>query len=841
MASRKPASRAKYEKDDSEDDLTVGSEDEDSDDGAAAGGETGLTQNQSRLLYLVSLYTRPARSALEKEEWVRRQALMVIIYECIVAQVLDYDYAPASDMVENRRKYFNISQEGRSDVDFLREEELINGLKLSSKHYYPVTCYQISEKGLEMVKRVLRADKDAVHDLVYAPGTRELLQVVWRGEEFFLVGPNGFERQSSVTDCEDVSYVSSAYLPQCLRFGGRPTLSNAHRSSECGASAANIRDELDEVLTLNSVSIIVTEFIPFGANQIAQMNSNLGSSDRVQGGYFTALIDGESSGTKFAVEPGLTTVKVLDFTATKHVNFEADIHLPEDEGIVQVETFGVSMNQDGTVYYGMQVEAVMDRIKDNISLDHLSRLLVDVHIDSSTIVDSTLSAYQRRLISLVYNGDAESRDKMNLIVANEITPHLTAEEYLDKGEYENELKQILGDTRAAFDISEHDTLVFGANGLLIAGPNSRHHEPLLCSYMQFMAMDLFVRNFFNRTFVLVDQLKELRVMVQTCEESPQSLVNVRRRHHELSEDTALLAECLAYLAEALETAEVVPEPADQNGRALFERLQILDHAEQLSRRVLDLKKNLGGSKAELKMLYRMIQEFSDTRDHKLTESVAVNTKNALLANEASERSSRALELIVLILVGSLAFDILQRLTGDWSVVDKASAVSWASSFAQPLIFDTAFMWFAFNMLLWLVLGFASMRLLKRMGYMAKGVLVLRMKAFAKLNMSKWNRYLRTKTTAAEDRNYESINHIVKLDWYETDLKRWGGCGPHVTVEYDESTGHLLWITVRYNKREASKGGVLTAFDLRNKIALELQEAAVFTDGFTLSTLPSIVK
>jgi hypothetical protein len=64
-----------------------------------------------------------------------------------------------------------------------------------------------------------------------------------------------------------------------------------------------------------------------------------------------------TAGTKFSVEPGLTTVKILDFTPTKHINFEADIHLPEDEGIVQVETFGVSMNQDGTVYYGMQVGA----------------------------------------------------------------------------------------------------------------------------------------------------------------------------------------------------------------------------------------------------------------------------------------------------------------------------------------------------------------------------------------------------------------------------------------------------------------------------------------------------
>ena len=40
-------------------------------------------------------------------------------------------------------------------------------------------------------------------------------------------------------------------------------------------------------------------------------------------------------------------------------------------------------------------------------------------------------------------------DQVNLIMANEITPHLTAEEYMDKGEYENELKQVIGDTKVA--------------------------------------------------------------------------------------------------------------------------------------------------------------------------------------------------------------------------------------------------------------------------------------------------------------------------------------------------------------------------------------------------------
>ena len=539
---------------------------------------------------MLSLYTRPARTGAEKEEWVRKQALMVLIYEAIVAQVLDYDYAPAASTIQNRRVFFNKSQEGASDVDFLREEGLLNGLKLSSTTYQPVTCFQISAKGLKLARKVPKADRQAVSDMVDAPGTRDLLRVQWRDGAFVLVGPAGYERPSSVLDCEDVSYVGSAYIPQCLRFGGRPTLSNAHRAAECALAASNVRDELDEVITLNSVSIIVSEWIPFGANQIVQMNANLGCQERVQGGFFTALIDDDSAGTKFVVDPGLTSVNILDYSPTKHINFEADIHVPEESGITQVETFGVSMNADGSLFYGMQVEAIMDRIKDNISLDTLARLLVDVSLDSSTIVDSVLSAYQRKLMALVFDGDAANRDKVNLIIANEITPHLTAEEYMDKGEYENELKQVLGDTRAAFDVSEHDTLIFGSNGLLLAGPNARQHEPLLCSYLQFNALDVFIRSFFNRMFIVNDAMRQLRSITNRHADDPRSLVRIHDKLQGLNDDVRMLGEVLSYMAESLETCEIPPEPTDPAGRALYTRLGIADLAGQLSMRVLDLKK-----------------------------------------------------------------------------------------------------------------------------------------------------------------------------------------------------------------------------------------------------------
>ena len=190
------------------------------------------------------------------------------------------------------------------------------------------------------------------------------------------------------------------------------------------------------------------------------------------------------------------------------------VHSTQDSGVVQVETFGVSLNAEGTCFYGMQVEAVMDRIKDNISLDHLARLLVDVQQDSSSIVDSIISQYQRDLLDLIFLGDAPNRNKVNLIIANEITPHLTAEEYMDKGEYENELKQVIGDTKAAYDISEHDTLVFGSYGLLVAGPNSRHHEPLLCAYLQFITIDIFMQNYFARLWILSDDMQKTNLIIE---------------------------------------------------------------------------------------------------------------------------------------------------------------------------------------------------------------------------------------------------------------------------------------------------------------------------------------
>jgi hypothetical protein len=47
------------------------------------------------------------------------------------------------------------------------------------------------------------------------------------------------------------------------------------------------------------------------------------------------------------MQPGATGVQVLEFEHSKFLNFVAEVHFPEEEGITQIEQFGVHTQSDG--------------------------------------------------------------------------------------------------------------------------------------------------------------------------------------------------------------------------------------------------------------------------------------------------------------------------------------------------------------------------------------------------------------------------------------------------------------------------------------------------------------
>jgi hypothetical protein len=112
--------------------------------------EFRMTTNHSKLLILISKYAQCALSADDSETWIREVPLLVLIYEGILADELNFDYAPRSLQISHegssRRMFFNQSQEGLHHIDNLREQKLINCIKLVTEDQQPISAYQVSLK-----------------------------------------------------------------------------------------------------------------------------------------------------------------------------------------------------------------------------------------------------------------------------------------------------------------------------------------------------------------------------------------------------------------------------------------------------------------------------------------------------------------------------------------------------------------------------------------------------------------------------------------------------------------------------------------------------------------------
>ena len=161
------------------------------------------------------------------------------------------------------------------------------------------------------------------------------------------------------------------------------------------------------------------------------------------------------------------------------------------------------------------------------------------------------------------------RDKFNLIIAEHIEPKMEASRYMDREENENELKQVLGDTDCAYNLSPEDLLIRGKSGMLVVGPNARKHEILLVRYLSLMGREMFVRTFFVRAFMLSNMLIKIRRAVNNADKDPNTSKIVRADLSETSRDIISMQQVLGYLEESLLDVKVPDKPTDLAGKRLY--------------------------------------------------------------------------------------------------------------------------------------------------------------------------------------------------------------------------------------------------------------------------------
>ncbi|KAE9005662.1 hypothetical protein PR003_g19412 [Phytophthora rubi] len=799
-----------------------------------------LSANQFKLLYLISLYAVASNSTRQNERWIRHVPLLVLMFEGILCDAFDFDYAPASMRLSFKgktlRRWINFSREGKAAIDDLWALRLINGLKLSSDDFQPITAYQASIKGQLALRLLPRYFQETVDAFLYppAPLERRLLVVRYDGVHFVLRS-GGYSKLSSITESDDVSYVSSPFLPQCLRSrsGGYYKVqerSNADRAQECALGATSITKKTSEAVTLGDVYALIGEWVPFGTNQIVALNERMGVLDRCQGGILTSCVDSNPTDAQFRVPVGQTQVRVLDYDFVRFTNFEAESHFPETPGIVQVENFGMHLNSDGSLIYGIKVEAIMDRLGDDVAIDHLSRLLVDVHQDSSMLVNDLLSRYQLSLLEMLYLGDSFQRNKYNCILSKQIHPKLPAQAYVSDPRYANELAQVLGDIHTSHDLTPDDVLVVGKAGCLFSGPNVFRYEHVFTAYVGLVCRDIFIKNFFARTFVLDATLKEIRQLIHKVHREPATVLQVREKLSAVSKDTILLAETLEYLLDSLENVELSPSgswgdrddleesgddsvegvrrrtflggPESDADSRLFQVLALPQLKAQTIMRCHDSIKLMENTMLQLEQL-QMIAESTATNQLEVACSrVNLNTQALMKAMAMQTRMSITLNALQYFVGGVFVFDVIDRLTGGtWN----GHIPKWAMDSIIDPILHHPLLWWAINLLIFaafvVALAFLSAWAVRcSLGWCEASFEVNRRISLDKLDIYLSARSVQSSFTLRKVATApgKKANRFRMLRWTETDSSLWGGVLPKVELTFDDRHGFLLFVLLRFD-------------------------------------------
>ena len=105
---------------------------------------------------------------------------------------------------------------------------------------------------------------------------------------------------------------------------------------------------------------------------------------------------------------------------------------------------------------------------------------------------------------------------------------------------------------------------------------------------------------------------------------------------------------------------------------------------------------------------QMSNNVAEYQHHVLMYTTDVSLKDMVSVQGVHERNSSILELMQIFIVGGLSFDILDRVTGEWTVV----STGWMRAFVEPMMKSTPVVYFVYNMFMWLIFAFITVKIMR---------------------------------------------------------------------------------------------------------------------------------
>ncbi|NHJ32897.1 MAG: hypothetical protein FK732_08545 [Asgard group archaeon] len=437
-------------------------------------------------------------------------------------------------------------------------------------------------------------------------------------------------------------------------------------------TAGNIEDVLTEYIKLKNAKIVLVEWLPFDRNQLSALNIKLDSFHHKRGHIVTAHKDDSPGETIFQDDGVSCKVVVENFSSSEFVSFRAMLNFPEEEGIIQHEELSGYINSWGRVIYGASIINV-DGIEDGwVSLDLLTRIIVDLTMDTSQMIDSLLTEYQRNLLDLVFMGESARRTKFVLLLAEDISVHHdNPENYLDGEELQIELEQVLGFIQNIEPING-GFCFSGNNGLIVVTPDYKQYEQQFVERSFSHAIRIFLDDYSAIIWHLWDESKHIEEDIDKAMLGDiTSLTHAQNWITRASSDAIMLHDILAYLRDSI--AEFVDELAEEDPTKLDtdplikELRAIQDDSLITTKRVNDTQKVIQGLESKMVALRDFSNALAEKHMRRISDSMAQSQKSMAQMTESNNRASDALSIIELILAGSVIIDVVLLLVGEYAI------------------------------------------------------------------------------------------------------------------------------------------------------------------------------
>lgn len=544
---------------------------------------------------------------------------------------------------------------------------------------------------------------------------------------------------------------------------------------------SKIKDQLTSFIFLKDTKLYISEYIPFGSNHIIAFNDELDCQRDVKEGLMTSYIDTEPTKATFKIEEELTRVQIIDHDPNDYVQFIASIVY--EEIVEQKEEITVYVDAYGRVIYGTKITEI-DNFNDRLSIDKLTRVLSDIVLDSSRMINTLLSTYQRRLLDLVYFGTPEYRNKFVLMVAKEIIPDHSASRFNDGEDLENELNQVLSSTHIFQDMTNsNDKLFYGLEGLIIVSKNSEKYEDLLPILLFYLSIDIFQKNYFSKMFMLWDEIKEARKFLDQGDIDPNATGQARDILSRVSAAVVLMNEVLAFMDKSVESMKEEWDTLDKSHPDVKEMIEILsleDIVYKAGIRVSDAQLVVSGLTEEISGVNGLINSLTERQMTRMNESLKDSIVSMDQMGRASERTGIALNILEIILSGAIAFDILALLVGEYQF-DLLSG--WIGTGYN------VFIWFAISITLFIIIGFSLYKIIKYIENKAEPNLRSKIQVGRKYNKLNFDEFLEDKDIIIRESTVGDTI-IEEFSWDEDDDK-WLGNEVRLKMRADTKHNYLL--------------------------------------------------